>query len=403
MLLEQLMDSSDKLQAASAELESAGHLLKKAKSNWLPRLDARTEAGHEDIDKPTGSTSELRNTQTLTVTQKIYDFGETSGEIESYRAHLDEVKAKHSVVRQEVIIEGITAYLKVIKEREKLKYARKSEKSIRELSGMQQALVERGAALSYEELQVKGQLAAAQSNLVTVKRELQKARNNFRAVFGFRLSDEQVEKLKAPALPSQKIPESLREAITVAHTQNPALVELKHAVQRKRGDLEKNKSAFYPKMNLKLDGKRRENDDGLDGVRWENRATVEVSYNLFSGFSDTENVKAQNQDIIATRKSLVDRQRSVEEEVRNAWIELETLKENIQLLSAQADITWEFLRLIKKKKAVGSDVNLLDILVGERDYIQATSARVSADMDELIAGYTLLHKMGIINEKINSL
>ena len=97
------------------------------------------------------------------------------------------------------------------------------------------------------------------------------------------------------------------------------------------------------------------------------------------------------------RSNLLDRRRNVEENVRNAWIDLMTLRKNVELYQNQANITWEFLGLIKKKKAMGGEVNLLDILVGERDYISAVSSRVAADIDESIAAYKLLYQMGNIS------
>ena len=97
------------------------------------------------------------------------------------------------------------------------------------------------------------------------------------------------------------------------------------------------------------------------------------------------------------------RSRTVEESVRNAWIELSTLRQNSDLYENQANITWEFLGLVKKKKATGDEVRLLDILVGERDYISAISAKVATDIDIIIAGYTLLYEMGLITEDITEI
>lgn len=84
--------------------------------------------------------------------------------------------------------------------------------------------------------------------------------------------------------------------------------------------------------------------------------------------------------------------------MRNAWLELTTLRQNSELYENQANITWEFLGLVKKKKALGEDVRLLDILVGERDYISSISAKVVTDIDIIIAAYTLLYEMGVITE-----
>lgn len=158
--------------------------------------------------------------------------------------------------------------------------------------------------------------------------------------------------------------------------------------------------AFFPRVDAVLEGERKENDQSDGGVRTESRAMVEMSYNLFSGFSDSEEALAIRQDIVGRKKTMLDRRRTVEEGVRNAWLELTTLRQNSELYDNQAGIVWEFLRLIKKKRVLGEEVRLLDILVGERDYINAVSAKVAADIDIVIAGYRLLYEMGLITDDV---
>ena len=128
-------------------------------------------------------------------------------------------------------------------------------------------------------------------------------------------------------------------------------------------------------------------------MRTEGRAGLQVSYTLFSGFRDVESVRASRNEVTSVRKSILDRRRTIEEKVRNAWNDLTTLRKNIDLYTNQANITWSFLELVKKKKALGGEVNLLDILVGERDYIQATSSKVTAEID-------LLYQMGQITPDV---
>ena len=113
-----------------------------------------------------------------------------------------------------------------------------------------------------------------------------------------------------------------------------------------------------------------------------------------------ENARAARSDITSVRKSLQDRRRTVEERVRNAWNDLSTLSKTVALYDNQANITWSFLELVKKKKALGGEVNLLDILVGERDYISATSSKVAADIDLITAAYTLFYQMGQLSPDV---
>lgn len=397
-----LMQIHDRIKAAEASLKSTEHLENRAKGLWYPRLNAVIDAGKEDITKPDSSqsTNMNRNVETLSANQLLYDFGGASGAIAQARGAREESKAKLEQMRQEVSMQGVSAYLGLIRAREMLRYAIRSEDNIKRLSGMQEALVERGVGLSYEELQIKAQLAGAQAHRVNVERSMVSARNNYRAVFQFDISDAQIESLLLPGMPKAQMPSNLDDAVELALDANPALVELQYSINSRQGELAVHESALYPKFEAVAEAARKENDQGESAVRTEGRAGLQVTYNLFQGFRDVEATRATKSDIVSIRKTLLDRRRTVEERVRNAWNDMTTLTRTVALYDNQANITWSFLELIKKKKALGGEVNLLDILVGERDYISATSSKVTADIDLITAAYTLFYQMGQLRPEV---
>ena len=403
-LLVNLVKTHDRIKSSEAQLESVKHQLESTKGGWYPQVDTTFEGGHEYISKPRRNSTQMnRNEQSISATQLIYDFGGLSGTIDSAAATVRQYDALLAQAKQEIVALGITAYLQVIRSRELLKYARRSEESVKELSGMQEILVERGAGYSYEELQVKGQLAGAQSYRVTQERQLQVSINNFKAVFNFSPTPDEVEKMSTVPAPRKFLPNSIEEAVSIAFESNPLLLETKYVIESLQGNLKNQKSNYLPRFDAVIEGERKENDQSNAGVRTENRATIQMTYNLFSGFQDTENVRSVNSEMTSSRRVLLDRRRTIEENVRNAWLELTTLRQNSELYENQANITWEFLGLVKKKKATGEEVRLLDILVGERDYISAISAKVATDIDIIIAGYTLLYEMGLITEDITEI
>ena len=400
-LLEELVKTHDRILSAEAQVKSVKHQYESSRGAWFPQVDATAEGGRENINKPNAKETQMdRNEMTISATQLLYDFGGVSGSVDAAASQVKETESFLEQTKQEIISLGITAYLRVIRSRELLKYARRSEKSIQELSGMQEILVERGAGYSYEELQVKGQLAGAQSYRITQERELQISLNNFKSVFGFTLTMDEVGSLVSVPVPRKFLPSNMDEAIAVAFDNNPFLLEIKHTSERLQGELKSQDSTFFPRFDAVVEGERKENDQGTPGVRTEGRAGFQMEYNLFSGFQDTEQSRSVKEDIIGAKKSLLDRRRTVEESVRNAWLELTTLRKNADLYENRANITWEFLGLVKKKKATGEDVRLLDILVGERDYISSISAKVATDIDIIIAGYRLLYEMGLITEDV---
>lgn len=396
-ILNDLLSTHDRIKAAEARVESAEHLVSQSWSGWTPSFDVSVEGGREEIDKPGGGTNKGRNEERIQATQLLWDFGGVNSNIDSNKALLNEYKAVLEQTRQELMIQGVEAYLSLIRARETLKYAIQSEESMKRLSGMEETLVKRGAGLSYKELQIKAQLAGATSYRVTVERSLQIARNRFKAVYGFPVTVDEIEKMVPVEMPASYMPASLDDAISQAQAQNPMLLQLKFSKERFSHDVGVQEATLYPKFEFVLEGKRREQDQGASGVRTENKATFQVGYSGFSGLYEYEGAQAAKANLREIRKQTLDVRRTVEENVRNAWLELMTLRKNAELYRTQANITAEFLELIKKKRATGEQVELLDILVGERDYSTATSASVTADIDNIIFAYKLLYEMGMVN------
>ncbi|CCO22141.1 TolC family protein [Maridesulfovibrio hydrothermalis] len=396
-ILKDLLDTHDRIKAAEARVESAEHLVSQSWSGWTPSFDMSIEGGREEIDKPGGGTNKFRNEEKLTATQLLYDFGGTPGTINSAKATLNEYKAVLERVRQDLIIQGVESYLGLIRARETLKYAVQSEESMKRLSGMEETLVKRGAGLSYKELQIKAQLAGAMSYRVTIERALQIARNKFKAVYGYPVTMDEINKMVPVSMPAQYMPGTLEDALAQAYERNPLLIQIQSIKDRLESEVDVQEATLFPKFEFVLEGKRREQDQGASGVRTENKATFQVSYSGFSGLGEYEGAQAAKANLREIRKQDLDIRRTVDENVRNAWIELMTLRKNAELYRTQANITAEFLDLIKKKRATGEQVELLDILVGERDYSTATSASVTADIDNIIFAYKLLYQMGMMN------
>ena len=399
-ILKNLLSTHDRIKAAEARVESAEHLVSQSWSGWTPSIDASVEGGREEIDKPGGGTNKGRNEEKIKATQLLYDFGGATGGITRAEAVLKEYEAALDQTKQELIIQGVDAYLGLIRSREMLKYALESENSMKRLSGMEETLVKRGAGLSYKELQIKAQLAGAMSYRVTVERQLQVARNRFKSVFGYTVATEEIDKMVPVHMPATYMPASLDDAIAQAYEKNPQLIQLKYSKEASASEVDIQEATLFPKFEFAVEGKRREQDQGADGVRMENKATLQVSYSGFSGIGEYQGAQAAKANLREIRKQTLDVRRTVEENVRNAWLELMTLRKNAELYRTQANITAEFLDLIKKKRATGEQVELLDILVGERDYSTATSASVTADIDNIIFAYRLLYQMGMINLEV---
>lgn len=393
-LLPALMNEHEQIRAAEARRDEAQFLYRSSQGDWLPQLDLSSEAGKEWIRSVNDAkTKYQRNYASLKLTQLVSDFGATRSSIDRSATLYEKSVVELESIRQDVLVRAISAYLEIVKAREKLAYARNSEENIKTQTGMEETLVERGAGLSSDILQTKAQLASARALRVSVEGELLIAKNRFKAVYGYFPAPEDIESYQLPKGPADKSPATLEQAVAHALGNNPRLLAEQFNVQVAGHDLQFQKAKYLPKLNLVAEAIRREDDEAVLGVRTDGLVGAELTYNLFNGGSDTATIKAAAANQVEFRNLLLENKKIVEEQVRNAWESLLISREKHQYLNNQTEILGEFLQLARKERKLGTR-SLLDVLNGEVEYINAVSQAVAAEIDTIMAAYNLFYAMG---------
>ncbi len=162
-VLSQLLTNHQEVQTYKHRVESAENLLRQSLGLYLPSLDLSGDYGHESIQKEyiESHTDMWRHEVTLKATQLIYDFGKTLGTIDRDTVALAQAHANLDSITQATLRDGITAYIQIVRARERLRTASYSENRIKELTGVEKTLLEKGAGLTSDVLQAKQQLAGA--------------------------------------------------------------------------------------------------------------------------------------------------------------------------------------------------------------------------------------------------
>lgn len=395
--LPDLMNDHHLVRAAEAGRDEARFRQDAAVGGWYPSLDLSADGGREWVTRVDESEiEENTNFASLRLSQLVTDFGATSGRVKLADATFERSKVDIEAARQNILLQGIFAYLGVIKAREKLAYAGKSEENISKQTGMEETLVQRGAGLSSDILQTKSQLARARALRVSVEGELAEALNRFRAVFGFTPTDDEIKSFRLPADPAGSLPTSLEAAAARAMENNPSILAAEQNNKVLKYDVSVQSSRYYPRLSLVAEQIRRENDLGVHGVRLEGFVGAELTYNLFRGGGDRNSVKAAEKNLVSAESILANTRMQVEERVRNAWQILLISREKYKYLKNQAAIVGEFLELARKERKLGSR-SLLDVLTGEVEAINAQSQAVAAEVETVQAVFQLFFTMGDLN------
>ncbi len=388
-----------RMHAANADLKAAEENVEVAFGDWYPALDFTANIGHEEQQKPTGSDDTNfvpRNLET-TITQKLWDFGSTNSAIRRAKLTYRQSLATRDATQQTVLLEGLTAYLNVLRASKLTNFSKGSADNIKRQAELEDAKVQRGSGFSTDVLQAKTQLAGALARVIQTQGALKTALNRYRAVYG--KPPEDIGKMKDPRLPLEMLPKSLDETVAVVKEGNPQLKASRLSASIAREDVTKTRvDEFLPTFDVIGEHKIKEDNGGTVGSQQEWLVKLEASYDLNLGLTAVNTLRASQQTHVATVNRFGDTRDLVEEQARNAWDNLQTAQSNAEHLHNQADIAAEFLELARRERQLGNR-SLIDVLAGETALINASSDATSADTDVAIAVFTLLNVMGRINPK----
>ena len=393
-LIGKATDQHDRLRGAEAAAESARNALRISHGGWYPTLSLSANGGRESTRKPAGLPNTDLNAGQLSLraTQLIWDFDATNADIR--RSQVSVVRADIAVerTRQELLVEGLSAYASLVRAHRLLAFARQSEDNIRRQTGLEEVRLQEGYGFSTDVLQAKSQLAGAQARRVAAEEAMQTALNRFQAYFGhvpFRLDGAEVLAMTKAALPT-----SINTAVEEARRHNPRLQELalttaaaQEAVASVRG------RSLYPRVEGYVERNMKRDVAGQPGRQDELLFKLQVTFSLNTGLTAINSVRLAEADLRAADATWADQERTVLETVRNSWNRLESARSQVRLLNDQASLAAGFLDVARAERELGSR-SLIDILTGETTLINARSDAAAAETELVLAGYRLLAAMG---------
>lgn len=393
-LVPTLLKTNNLIVASEADVTAADQRVRQSFGGWFPALNVTASYGRERQQKPTGTDDTDLTTREadFTVTQLIYDFGSVSSTIRA--SALGKNVANHTLeaVKQDLILRAVTAYLNVKRSAEVVDFSIESEANIKKQADLEDALVKRGAGLSTDVLQAKSQLAGAQARRVQAEGALAVARNAYLAVFKREVGEVLV--LKKPVLPLDQIPTNIGDAIDTALRENPKLKTADAGAAVVKATINSTRAtSFFPKFDFIAETKFKEDVGGTAGHQQELLGKFQLSFPFNLGFTAINTLKAAKSDSVAATQRVSESRTLVEQQVRDAWTNMNTANNTLKFLTNQSSIAAEFLELARKEQKLGNRT-LLDVLAGETTLFNSNSDASSAETDVAISVYTLLNAMG---------
>ncbi len=297
--------------------------------------------------------------------------------------------------RQELIQNGMTAYLRLKQAEKDLEYAKASVDNIKKQTEMEDSRVAKGGGVSTDVLQSKTQLLRAQAQLMRAEGQLIVVQNTVERVFS-RPASVITNLEKSDLMDVNTVPSDLAQAEAMGLVYNPYLKVAELTTQIASADYSASKFVNFPRMNGVVEANWRNNFGGMEGWRSEQLAKIEFMYEFNLGLSTVNEARAARRQVVAAEERVLDIKKQVLEQVRNSWQSLLTARQTARVLREQEAVAEEFLTLARKERTLGRR-SLLDVLNGEILLINARSEAASAEAETEISTYQLLRAIGVLD------
>jgi adhesin transport system outer membrane protein len=187
--LEGLLASHPDIRARQKSVAAAEQGVRVAYSGYLPKLDIFGETGPQYIDSPVlksegGSAwTTIAEVAGARLTQHVFDGFATPSQVRTARLNLEVAEFTLEGVRQNVLFDGLDAYVEVLRQNRLVALSRDSERTIMRQLHLEDERVQRGSGIAVDVLQAKSRLQLAKERRVGFEGGLADATSRYVEVF----------------------------------------------------------------------------------------------------------------------------------------------------------------------------------------------------------------------------
>jgi adhesin transport system outer membrane protein len=372
-----------------------------AASAYYPRVSISGDTGSEKISSealsnngsvtPATETDLRRNKFTTMVEQNLYAGGRTKAATDLAEIDYSAKQNSLQVTTQDVLLEGITAYLQVARYQRLIALARRNEETTKRQLTLENERVERGGGIAVDVLQARARLQVVRERSVFYEQGLRDAAANYQQVFGHAPALAQIQDLE---IFTELLPKTLETALELGRDQNPRLKEAYFESQKAQKLITSERSGFFPTIDLVGMNVQDTNANAL-AKRDETSLLLKFNWVLFSGLETSYRSQAAGANFQATVEREVSVINKADESVRIAWNQFINGLEREELLVSAASISYDVMQNRKRLRDAGKET-AINVLDAEVEYYGVLSNKVNATNETRIGSYRLLSAIGAL-------
>ncbi|MCH7550298.1 MAG: TolC family outer membrane protein [Proteobacteria bacterium] len=391
------------IRAAYKTVESSREEIKRTTSDFYPQISITGDVTQEIIDSPAerqagdgqGGKPSTRTAErgSISVITNLFNGFSTTSNVRTAQLNRELARMTLEGTRQNIVFEGINAYVNVLKQKRLIELSYENEATIQQQLNLEDERVQRGSGIAVDVLQAKSRLQVAKERRVTFEGALKDSISRYTQTFNH-VPD--INAMTDPVTPVEMVPSQLDRAIDQAMVGNPALANTSVTIEVARERKRAIRAELYPTIDLESAWSFEKNAGATLGVRRDYSVTLRATWNVFTGFS-TRNLMAQALFDLGASKDTHDfTSRKVVEQTKLAWQALLTSRQRLELLENAVNIASEVFSSRQRLREAGKET-VINVLDAENEVNNAQINFTSASYDERLAVYQLLLSMGLLN------
>lgn len=404
-LYQRALENDPKLRAARFEYEAAREAVPQAIAGLLPDASASISSirssqkiiSSDNEVFASGSTSFRTRTDTLTITQPLFDWKTLVGVFQA-RADVRRATVAFEQARQDLIIRVSERYLAVLLADDRLAFARAELTAVESDFALAEGRHSMGLAPVTDLLDARARLASVRATEIEACNQLDDARQALEEVCGFLYGGQaRLER----AIPMQgPDPAELESWLAASREQNLDIIQKRHEVEAARQEVRRQRAGHLPTLEAVGSYEREDTGGTLFGGGSDVEARdigMRVNVPLFAG-GEVRSFTRQAQNLY--RAALMDQERirrEVERETRAAFLGVQTAISRAEAL--EQSVAAQQLVVEAKQRGFRSGLyTSLAVLDAQRDLYRARQDHAEARYDYLLNSLRLKRTIGTLSE-----
>lgn len=362
---------------AISQLSAASEGVAIAKARYYPQVSMGL--GAADTTQVSSS-----NTASISVSQMLYDFGKTAGEVDGAEATTRQQQAQVLKQIDSIALQTAQAIIDVHRYRTLLDISQEQVKAVEDIHGMTLQRAQAGVTSHSDPIQAQARVDSARSNMLEVRSLYMRAQERLRTLIGGSVDGSRV------VLPDSKtIDLSLEGRFNAGAIPDVLMAEAARQVAEARVDVAK--ANRWPTISLEASSTKAfhgKNPTTYEPYDSDHAVRLNVDAAVYQGGAMQAQVRAAYNELEAARQRIADAKLNASDKLRNYRELALGYSSRLDVMAMRKQSLDEARRLYREQYPLGTR-SILDLLNTEQEYYQslADEEAVSHDLWQALVGF----------------